>query len=63
MVTSEDLVYINEIAPEETYVCGPRPTLSAIYEWSDDDLSLPSIESRNWFHRTAGSCKLFSEEH
>ena len=46
VVTYEDLKHINEIAPEETYVCGPRPTLSAIYNWSKDDPSLPSIESK-----------------
>ena len=63
MVTYEDLAYIDEIAPEETYVCGPRLTLSVIYDWSEDDPSLPSIESRNWFHRTAVSCKLCTEKH
>ena len=63
MVTYEDLAYIDEIAPEETYVCGPRATISTIYDWSQEDSSLLSLESRNWFRRTARSCKLCGKEH
>ena len=62
-VTYEDLKFINEIAPEQTDIRGPRSTLAAMFAWSDHQPSLPSIESRNWFHRTAGSCKLCAEEH
>ena len=61
-VTYEDLKYIDAIAPEQTDKCGPRSTLAAMFTWSDQP-PLPSTESRNWFHKTAGSCKLCAEEH
>ena len=31
--------------------------------WSLEDSSVPSLESRNWFRRTAGSCPICGEQH
>ena len=47
LVTFDDLAYIEEIKPKEAHDYTPKEAISSVYDWSLEDSSIPSLESRN----------------
>ena len=43
MVTYDDLGYIEAIKPKEDHDCTPKAAISSVYDWSQEDSSIPVL--------------------